>query len=156
MDSFSLDLKVLPYTLLCFFFLSAGNQAAQSCRLRVEQDWTQTSISSRIRQHLYHKVGQPGLSHRASHCTIYTLCKYYAAVSVFSSSCRLIFYIGMSQLVSGGSCNGKYTEEPLSSHSSQDVQEPGENCQSLRSAGSSQEETGMISLLCLWMSEIVA
>lgn len=65
------------------FLLSSGNQAAQSCRLRVEQDWTQTSISSRIHQRLYHKVGQPGLSHRASHCTIYTFCKYYAVVLVF-------------------------------------------------------------------------
>lgn len=65
------------------FLLCTGNQAAQSCRLRVEQDWTQTSTSSWIRQHLYHKVGQPGLSHRASHCTIYTFCKYYAVVFVF-------------------------------------------------------------------------
>lgn len=65
------------------FLLCVGNQAAQSCRLRVEQDWTQTSTSSRIRQRLYHKGRQPGLSHRASHCTIYTFCQYYAVVFAF-------------------------------------------------------------------------
>lgn len=59
-----------------------------------------------------------------------------------------IFIYLMSPLVSDGNCNSKYTEEPLSSHSSQDLQEPGENCQSFRSAGSSQEETGAIYLLC--------
>lgn len=82
------------------FLLSAGNQAAQSCRLCVEQDWTQTTISSRICQRFDRKAGQPRLSHRASHCTICTFCKCYAVVPAFCFFMWALFlYLNVSTCV---------------------------------------------------------
>lgn len=129
--------------------LSAGDQAAQSCRLCVEQDNRQTTISSRMCQRLNNKFGQPGLSHRASCCALNASVKYCTVGFVFDSFMSTHFKMGISRLMSGGGCNDKSPKEQLSSHSSPALQEPGENCQSFRSAGSPQEETGMIYVSCL-------
>lgn len=51
--------------------------------------------------------------------------------------------------MSGGGFNDKSPKEQLSSHSCPALQEPGKNCQSLRSSGSPQEETGTIYISCL-------
>ena len=49
--------------------LSAGDQATQSSRLRVEQDCTQASPASVVWDHSYNQVGQPEPKHRRCHCT---------------------------------------------------------------------------------------
>lgn len=73
-DKLNLHLTAFLKPFLSYLPSYTGDQAAQSSRLCVEQDFTQASSPSNSWNHSYNQDRQPDFKHRRCHCTLQSQC----------------------------------------------------------------------------------